>query len=113
MQAKSDKFVGYFRVSTDRQGRSGLGLEAQREVVQHHLNSVCGTLIAEHVEVESGKRHDRPELQTGLTARRRHKAKLLIAKQDRASPRSLPLCQRCPVFRYPRAGRCCRLNACA
>ena len=85
MQAKSDSFVAYYRVSTDRQGRSGLGLDAQREAVRHHLASVGGTLTAEFVEVESGKRNNRPELQKALSACRRHKARLIIAKLDRLS----------------------------
>ena len=85
MEGKSDRFIAYYRVSTDRQGRSGLGLDAQREAVQRHLTSVVGTLLAEHVEIESGKRNDRPELQRALAACRRHKAKLLIAKLDRLS----------------------------
>ena len=86
MQAKTAQFVAYFRVSTDRQGRSGLGLEAQREAVQRYLASVGGTLIAEHIEVESGKRNDRPELAKALAAcRRRRGARLVIAKLDRLS----------------------------
>jgi DNA invertase Pin-like site-specific DNA recombinase len=68
MQARSAQFVAYYRVSTDRQGRSGLGLEAQREAVQRHMASVGGTLIAEHTEIETGKRNDRPELQKALAA---------------------------------------------
>jgi hypothetical protein len=75
----------YYRVSTDRQGRSGLGLEAQREAVRHHLAGVGGTLISEHTEIETGKRNDRIELQNALACCRRHKAKLVIAKLDRFS----------------------------
>lgn len=67
------------------QGRSGLGLEAQADAVRHYLASVDGTLIAEHTEVQTGKRNDRPELQKALAACRRHKAKLVIAKLDRLS----------------------------
>jgi DNA invertase Pin-like site-specific DNA recombinase len=85
MEAKSPRFIAYFRVSTDRQGRSGLGLEAQREAVQRHLASVRGALIAEYTEVETGKRNDRPELRKALADCRRHKAKLVIAKLDRLS----------------------------
>lgn len=85
MEGKFDRFIAYYRVSTDRQGRSGLGLDAQRQAVQPHLASVNGTLIAEYVEVESGKRNDRSELKTALAACRRQKAKLLIAKLDRLS----------------------------
>src|SRR3954454_24645223 len=56
------RYVSYLRVSTDRQGRSGLGLEAQRKAVEDFLNGGRWDLIAELVEVESGKRDDRPKL---------------------------------------------------
>ena len=86
MQAKTSQFGAYFRVATDRQGRSGLGLEAQREAVQRYLASIGGQLIAEHIEVESGKPNDRPELARALAAcRKRRGAKLVIAKLDRLS----------------------------
>jgi DNA invertase Pin-like site-specific DNA recombinase len=86
MLAKSAQFVAYYRVSTDKQGRSGLGLEAQREAVQRYLASVGGNLIGEFTEVETGKRNDRPELQKALAAcRRRRGARLVIAKLDRLS----------------------------
>jgi DNA invertase Pin-like site-specific DNA recombinase len=80
------KFVAYFRVSTDRQGKSGLGLEAQREAVMSYLNGGRWTLTAEFTEVESGKRSDnRPELEKAIAACKRLKAKLVIAKLDRLS----------------------------
>ena len=56
------KFVAYYRVSTKKQGRSGLGLEAQRDSIAGYLRSISGTLCAEFTEVETGKRKDRPEL---------------------------------------------------
>jgi hypothetical protein len=62
------KFIAYFRVSTDRQGKSGLGLEAQREKVMNYLNGGRWTLVGEFTEVESGKRADRPELEKALAA---------------------------------------------
>ena len=77
------RFVAYYRVSTARQGRSGLGLEAQREAVHNHLNGGDWKLVEEHTEVESGKRADRPELARALTACRVHNATLVIAKLDR------------------------------
>ncbi|MGO9776164.1 MAG: recombinase family protein [Terracidiphilus sp.] len=77
------KFVSYLRVSTVRQGRSGLGLEAQRAAVTGYLNGGDWTLLEEVVEVESGKRNDRPELTRALALCRIHGAKLLIAKLDR------------------------------
>ena len=76
-------FIAYFRVSTDRQGQSGLGLEAQRKAVMDYLNGGNWKLVAEYTEVESGKRNDRPELADALVACRRQKAKLVIAKFDR------------------------------
>lgn len=85
MQAKSTGFVTYYRVSTDRQGRSGLGLDAQRATVESYLASVGGVVLAEHTEVETGKRNDRPELQKALATCRKRKARLVIAKLDRLS----------------------------
>lgn len=83
MVRKSAKFVSYIRVSTARQGKSGLGLEAQQEAVSAHLEACGGKLVAEFREVESGKRSDRPELQKALATCRRHGATLLVAKLDR------------------------------
>lgn len=75
-------YVAYYRVSTDRQSRSGLGLEAQREAVSRYQEG-RGELIAEFTEVESGKKKDRPELLAALELCRRKKAVLVIAKLDR------------------------------
>ena len=83
MLAHYGKFVAYFRVSTDRQDKSGLGLEAQREAVMNYLDGGRWTLTKEFTEVESGKRNDRPELVKALAACKRRKAKLVIAKLDR------------------------------
>lgn len=77
------QFVAYFRVSTARQGQSGLGLEAQRAAVAAHVLAKGGAVAAEFVEVESGKRSDRPELARALTEAKRLGAVLLIAKLDR------------------------------
>jgi DNA invertase Pin-like site-specific DNA recombinase len=85
MPAHQGRFVAYFRVSTDRQGRSGLGLEAQREAVENYLNGGRWSLVAEFTEIESGKRNDRPELERALAACKKQKAKLVIAKLDRLS----------------------------
>lgn len=75
-------FVSYIRVSTARQGDSGLGLEAQRESVARHLAS--SSLLAEFLEVESGKRSaNRPQLLAALDLCKRKKAVLVIAKLDR------------------------------
>ncbi len=77
------RFVSYLRVSTDQQGRSGLGLEGQRDAVVRHVASVGGRIVAELVEVESGRKNDRPKLAAALEACRRHRAVLAIAKLDR------------------------------
>lgn len=76
------RFVTYLRVSTERQGKSGLGLEAQRAAVAAHVLG-RGEVVAEFVEVESGKRADRPQLALALAEAKRAGAVLLIAKLDR------------------------------
>ena len=78
------KWVSYLRVSTDRQGKSGLGIEAQRAAVADFLNGGRKP-IKEFVEVESGKRNDRPQLAQAIAACRLYEAKLVIAKLDRLS----------------------------
>ncbi len=77
------KFISYLRVSTARQGTSGLGLEAQREAVSRYLNGGNWNLVQELVEVESGKRNDRPQIAEALRLCRLHRATLVIAKLDR------------------------------
>jgi DNA invertase Pin-like site-specific DNA recombinase len=76
-------FVAYFRVSTERQGRSGLGLEAQREAVARFLDGGKWSLVAEYTEIETGKNDARPELQKALAACRLRNATLVVAKLDR------------------------------
>lgn len=76
-------FVAYYRVSTDQQGRSGLGLAAQKAAVAQFVASRGGRLAAEFEEVESGKRADRPQLAAALAAARARRACLVIAKLDR------------------------------
>jgi DNA invertase Pin-like site-specific DNA recombinase len=76
-------FIAYFQVSTDRQGKSGLGLDAQREAVLRHVDGNRGELIGEFCEVESGKRNDRPQLTAAIAAAKKAKATLIIAKLDR------------------------------
>jgi DNA invertase Pin-like site-specific DNA recombinase len=81
------RFVTYYRVSTQAQGRSGLGLEAQRVAVEHYLRSREGKLIGEFTEIETGKGANalerRPELRAALDLARRQGAVLVIAKLDR------------------------------
>jgi DNA invertase Pin-like site-specific DNA recombinase len=77
------KFVAYYRVSTAKQGISGLGLEAQRTAVLDYLNGGRWKLVEEFKEVESGKHNSRPALAKALAACRVHNATLIIAKLDR------------------------------
>ncbi len=81
----SGAFVAYFRVSTARQGRSGLGLEAQENAVLTYLNGGNWQLKASFTEVESGGNDDRPELARALAACRMYGARLIVAKLDRLS----------------------------
>lgn len=76
-----DKFISYYRVSTQRQGQSGLGIEAQRKAVEDYING--GELLQEFIEIESGRRKDRPQLKAALELCKRKKATLVIAKLDR------------------------------
>ncbi|SDB74618.1 recombinase family protein [Belnapia rosea] len=76
-------FVAYYSVSTDKQGRSGLGLNAQREAVAHHVAGQGGAVVVAFEEVESGGRGDRPQLALALAECRLRRCVLLIAKLDR------------------------------
>jgi DNA invertase Pin-like site-specific DNA recombinase len=77
------RFVAYYRVSTAKQGDSGLGLEAQQAAVRSYLNGGRWKLVSELTEIESGKRNDRPQLTEALALCRIHGATLIIAKLDR------------------------------
>jgi DNA invertase Pin-like site-specific DNA recombinase len=77
------RFVAYYRVSTDRQGKSGLGLEGQREAVAAYLNGGSWQLVGEFVEVESGGQNDRPMLAEALALCRAHRAALVVANVSR------------------------------
>jgi DNA invertase Pin-like site-specific DNA recombinase len=79
------KFIGYYRVSTQKQGLSGLGLEAQQKDVEDYVAGCQGELISEYTEVQSGSKDDRPELHKALRQCRLTGATLLIAKLDRLS----------------------------
>ena len=74
-------YVSYLRVSTQKQGYSGLGLEAQREIIQNHLYET--TPITEFIEVESGRKKDRPKLKEALDLCRKTGSTLIVAKLDR------------------------------
>jgi DNA invertase Pin-like site-specific DNA recombinase len=86
MAAHRGKFFSYLRVSTDKQGERGYGLDAQRKAITDYLNGGSWELLGEFVEIESGRRSDnRPELAKALAACKRQRAKLVIAKLDRLS----------------------------
>lgn len=78
-------YVSYLRVSTERQGASGLGIDAQRSAIQHYVDVCGGMSIAELIEIESGKRSNRPILEEAISLCRRKRATLLVAKLDRLS----------------------------
>ena len=78
MSPHQGKFIAYFRVSTDKQGKSGLGLEAQRKAVLDYLNGGRWELVQEFVE----KHNERPQLKAALAACKKHRARLVIAKLD-------------------------------
>lgn len=77
------KYVAYYRVSTQKQGVSGLGLEVQKQSVKQYVNS--GDLAKEFIEIESGKNNDRKQLHNAIEFCRQHNCTLVIAKLDRLS----------------------------
>ena len=77
------ELIAYYRVSTDRQGLSGLGLEAQQAKVAQLAFDRGAELVAEYVEVESGRKNDRPQLAAALAEARKRKAAIAVAKLDR------------------------------
>ena len=79
--------IAYYRVSSDRQGRSGLGLEAQRAIVEGYAVKTGNTVVASYTEVESGRRSDRPQLALALMRLKAQagRARLIVAKLDRLS----------------------------
>lgn len=86
MAPHNGKFVAYYRVSTDRQGVSGLGIEAQREAVERFLNGGRWSVIGEFTEIESGTRRklkNRPMLDAAMKLAKKEKATLVVAKLDR------------------------------
>jgi DNA invertase Pin-like site-specific DNA recombinase len=77
------KYIAYYRVSTQKQGDSGLGLDAQKEAVTRYLNGGRWNLVDEFTEIETGKNNNRPVLAQALAACRLHRATLIVAKLDR------------------------------
>ena len=102
------KFIAYYRVSTQKQGASGLGLDAQKDAVKRFLNGGVWELIAEYQEVETGKGADalakRPQLRAALDACRKQGATLIIAKLDRLA-RNVYV----RVWAHGKQGALCRL----
>jgi len=88
MTKAATKWVAYTRVSTQRQGRSQLGIEGQKHAIAEHIRAHGGVCVAEYTEIESGRNNERPELQRALAACRMHGASLLIAKLDRLARRA-------------------------
>ena len=82
---ENKQFVAYYRVSTKKQSKSGLGLDSQKEIVENYLQSIDGTVIEDFVEVESGKRSDRIELNRAIRLAQKKNSTLIIAKLDRFS----------------------------
>lgn len=83
LASKDQKIIAYYRVSTDRQGKSGLGLEGQRATIEAFALAQGAKIIAAYTEIESGKIAERPELQRALAHARRSRATLVVAKLDR------------------------------
>src|ERR1039457_6160472 len=78
-------YIAYLRVSTDKQGEQGHGINAQRQAIANYLVACGGELLEEYVEVESGKKNERPELQKAISRCKMSRATLIIAKLDRLS----------------------------
>lgn len=79
------RYISYLRVSTDKQGEHGHGINAQRQAISSYISAQGGELVEEYVEVESGKRNDRPELHKAISRCQVSRATLIIAKLDRLS----------------------------
>lgn len=82
---QAPSFIAYYRVSTAKQGRSGLGLDAQQTDVAACVSRLGGQLIRSYTDIESGKRDDRPELAKALRHCQQANARLIVAKLDRLS----------------------------
>lgn len=102
------KYVAYYRVSTAKQGASGLGLEAQKSIVRNFVN--CDScIIAEFTEIESGKKANRPQLAAALKVAKEMGATLIVAKLDRLSRNVRFLAE---LMESKAAFKCCDLPEC-
>jgi len=102
MVKEGKAFIAYYRVSTQKQGRSGLGLEAQKTAVEAFVNERGGEIVKEFTEVESGTTvRKRPQLEQALAAARRHRAVLVVGKLDRLSRKVLDLLRLLEESRVP------------
>ena len=81
----AEKYVCYYRVSTADQGKSGLGLDAQKKTVEDFLNGNGHEIVGEYTEIESGGKNNRPELKKAITSCELKGARLIVAKLDRLS----------------------------
>ena len=77
------KIVSYIRVSTEKQGKSGLGIEAQRTAIEAYAKTADAVTVAEYQEVESGRNNDRPELEKALRSARVHGAKIKVMSVEK------------------------------
>lgn len=84
-QERANRLIAYYRVSTDKQGIRGLGIEAQEAAVAAYVRSSAGAIVESYREVESGKNADRPQLRLAIAHARSIGGKLIIAKLDRLS----------------------------
>lgn len=91
MAQNNGKFVCYYRVSTGRQGKSGLGLDAQRAAVTSYLNGGDWQIVDEYTEVECGKRSDRPALEKALAAARLHWVLIGVGSRRRSANQAIDL----------------------
>lgn len=82
---ENQNFITYYRVSTNKQGVSGLGLEAQKQSAENYIRQNNGNIIGSFTDIESGKKNDRPELMKAIQEAKKKNCKLLIAKLDRLS----------------------------
>jgi DNA invertase Pin-like site-specific DNA recombinase len=85
VKQRAKRFIAYYRVSTPKQGKSGLGMEAQKTLCENYVNDINGEIISTYSEIKSGKENNRTELSKALDECKATGATLLVAKLDRLS----------------------------